>query len=414
MRGGAVRLLDSVRAVVQFDRIRWDADERRLAQCASVDDVRALAKRALPGGVFDYIDGGAEAEVSLRRNVEAFEVLRLQPNVLVDVSQLDTSIELFGARRPLPVVLAPTGFTRIVHPQGELAVTRAAGRRGLVSSLSTMGTHTVEEVASVASAPVWFQAYVWKDRGLIRSLIDRAGVAGYEAVVVTVDTAVLGSRERDVRRGFTLPPKIRPSTVLDGIRHPRWTSRLVTNEPISFANVAGAGSIDGNSAVTLSEFVGAQFDQSLDWDDLEELSEHIAARGMRCVVKGIQRVDDARRAVAAGADAVIVSNHGARQIDGTAAPIELVPRVVDELQGAVPVICDGGVRRGSDIVKACALGATAVMVGRPYLYGLGAAGERGVEWVIDHFEAGMRRTMALCGRTAVADLAPDLLGDGPP
>jgi L-lactate dehydrogenase (cytochrome) len=401
-----MRMLESLRALVRFKSFEWDRVERALSRCGNIGDLRAIAERKLPGGVFDYIDGGAEDEISLKRNSSAFSEIDLHPNVLCDVTDIDTSTTLLGTSRRTPIVLAPTGFTRIAHPEGESAVARAAGRHGMPYGLSTLGTRAIEELADVASAPLWFQVYVWKDRGIVKDMIGRAAEAGYEAIVVTVDTAVLGRRERDVRRGFTLPPKIGMDTLIDGVRHPRWSLDLLRNDPITFANVVGMTDIDGSTAIALSDYVNTQFDQALSWESLDWIRE---ASDLKVVVKGIQRVDDAKRAAKEGLDAIALSNHGGRQIDGTLAPVQLLPDVVDAVGGDIDIICDGGVRRGSDVVKACALGADAVMVGRPYLYGLAVGGERGVDWVLDNLVAGMRQTMALCGRRTLADLTSDLV-----
>jgi L-lactate dehydrogenase (cytochrome) len=399
-------MLESLRSVVQLRRFEADPVVRRLARCGDVSDLRRIARRRLPSGVFDYIDGAAEGEVTLARNSAAFERVELHANVLRDVTAIDTSTTLLGATRPAPLVLAPTGFTRIAHPDGELAVARAAGRHGLPFALSTMGTRSIEELASVATAPLWFQVYVWRDRGLVKDMICRAAASGYEALMVTVDTPVLGRRERDVRRGFTLPPKIGLDTFIDGALHPGWTIDLLRNPPITFANMAGVAGMDGSSAVSLSEFTAKQFDQGLSWESLEWIR---AASDLPVILKGVQRIEDAQRAASLGMTAVCLSNHGGRQLDGAPAPLDLVAPVRDALGDGIDVIIDGGVRRGSDIVKACALGATAVMVGRPYLYALAAGGERGVDWVIDHLLSGMRRSMALCGRRSVAELGSDLL-----
>lgn len=400
-------VLSSFRSVVRFKRIEFDATTRRLARCASVDDLRRIAKRRLPGGVFDYIDGAAEDERAMASNAAGFAELNLHANVLCDVSAIDTSTTLLGTRIPAPMVLAPTGFTRIAHPQGELAVARAAGRVGLPYALSTLGTRSIEELAEVASAPLWFQVYVWKDRGLVRDMITRAAEAGYQALVVTVDTAVLGRRERDVRRGFTLPPKVGLDTLISGALHPKWSLDLVRNEPITFANVVNRNDIDGTSVISLSDYVNSEFDQALSWESLEWIRE---ASSLPIVLKGIQRVDDAERAASMGIEAIALSNHGGRQLDDAVAPIRLLPRVADAVGDRIEIICDGGVRRGSDVVKACALGARAVMFGRPYLYGLGAAGEAGVDFVLAHLLSGLRQTMALVGRTRLDDLSPDLVG----
>jgi L-lactate dehydrogenase (cytochrome) len=356
--------------------------------------------------VFDYIDGGAEDEVSLRRNSEAFRRLEFRPRVLRDVSEVDISATLLGRQLPAPVVLGPTGFTRVATPGGELDAARAAARAGLPYTLSTMATRSVEQVAEVSSGPKWFQVYVWRDRALVKDLLARAAASGYEAIVITVDTAVLGRRERDVRRGFTLPPKVGPRTLLDGALHPGWTWDFVRADPITFANVAGSVSEDGSTAVTLADYINSQFDPSLSWRDLDWFRDQWDGP---IVLKGVQSVDDARSAASAGVDAIALSNHGGRQLDGAPVPVEILAEVADAVGDRLEVICDGGVRRGSDIVKALALGARACMIGRAYLYGLGAAGERGVSGVLDLLAADMRRTMALLGCCSITELCPDVV-----
>ena len=306
-----------------------------------------------------------------------------------------------GQHMAFPYAFSPTGFTRIATSAGELDVARVAARRGVPYTLSTLGTRSIEEVAAVSNGPLWYQLYVWKDRGLSRELVQRAKAAGFKAIMVTVDTAVFGRRERDVRRGFTLPPKIGLETFIDGMRHPRWTLDFLTHEPITFSAVSGRGDVDGSTAITLSDYVNSQFDASLSWRDLDWVRSE---SGLPIMLKGIQSVDDAQRAVAEGVEAIALSNHGGRQYDGSPAPIALLPAVMDAVGDGIEVLVDGGVRRGSDVVKACALGARAVMFGRPYLYGVGAAGEMGVDWVVDYFNAGITRTMALVGATDLASL----------
>ena len=397
----------TVRSVVQVGRVETDLVERRLARAASVDDLRRVAKRRLPGGVFDYIDGGAEDERTLAANREAFLGTTFRPRVLRGVEKVDTTSTLLGRPLAYPLVLAPTGFTRIADPAGELAVARAADRIGLPYTLSTLSTRSIEEVRAVSEGRLWFQVYAWRDRGLVREMIERAAAADFEALVLTVDTAVLGRRERDVRRGFSLPPALGPRTFLDGALHPTWTLAFIRSEPIRFANVAGRDVGDGSSPVTLSAYINTQFDPGLSWADVEWLR---STWGGPIVLKGVQTVEDAVLAADAGVDAVVLSNHGGRQLDGAPAPLLLVAPVADAVGGRVEIICDGGVRRGSDIVKAIASGATAAMAGRAYLYGLGAAGERGVERVLEWFAADMIRTMSLLGASTIGDLGPDLLG----
>ena len=268
-----------------------------------------------------------------------------------------------------------------------------------------MGTRSIEEVAEVSQGPKWFQVYTWKDRGLVTDLLQRAAAANYEAIILTIDTAVLGRRERDVRRGYTLPPKIGLDTILDGILHPGWTRDFLRNEPITFASVASNNPADdGSSAVSLSEYMNSQFDAALSWDDVEWLQSVWSGP---IVLKGVQTVADAELAVDAGVDAIALSNHGGRQLDGAPSIIELVEPVAQAVGGQIEIYCDGGVRRGSDIVKAVALGATACMIGRAYLYALGAGGERGVDHVLNFLSEGMERTMALAGCQQLSDITRD-------
>jgi L-lactate dehydrogenase (cytochrome) len=399
-------MIKTLRSVMQFRPVELDPVERRLSRAASVADLRRIARRRLPGGVFDYIDGGAEDELSLRRNVAAFRRAELVPRVLRDVSGIDLSATLLGRRLPMPLVVAPTGFTRIASPGGELDVSRAAARAGLPYTLSTMATRSIEEVAAVSRGPKWLQVYVWRDRGLVKELLSRAAQAGYEAIAITVDTAVLGRRERDVRRGFTMPPQLGPGTLIDGLLHPSWTWAFARAEPITFSNVSGSSAPADGRAVNLAEYTNSQFDPALSWRDLDWFR---AEWGGPIVLKGIQSVADARLAADAGVEAIALSNHGGRQLDGSPAILELVPPVADAVGDQVEIICDGGVRRGSDIVKAVALGARACMAGRAFLYGLGAGGERGVDKVVALLEADMRRTMALTGNRQLSDLGPELI-----
>lgn len=393
--------------VARFKLPELSLRKRRLARSATIDDLRSIARRRLPRGVFDYIDGGAEDESTMAANAAAFGRRTFSPRVLRDVSEVDISSTLLGRELDYPLVLAPTGFTRIAHPDGELAVARAAKRAGLPYALSTLGTRSIEEVAEVGSDRLWFQVYTWRDRDLVADMVRRAAASGYEAICLTVDTAVLGRRERDVRRGFTLPPKIGLSTILDGAMHPGWAWGFLTSEPIVFANVAGNASVgDGSDAITLAEYVSEQFDPGLSWDDVDWLREHWDGP---IVVKGIQSVEDARIAVERGVDAIAISNHGGRQLDSAPATLDLVPPIAEAVGGAIEIICDGGIRRGSDIVKAVALGANAVMTGRPYLYGLGAAGEAGVDQVLSNFASEMQRTMALIGCPQLADLGGEYI-----
>ena len=413
-------MIRTLRAVVRLRRPERDRTARRLRAAANVDDLRAMARRRLPAGVFDYIDGGAEDERTLDRNVRAFRETTFRPRVLRGLGELDTSATLLGRPLAFPLVLAPTGFTRIADPAGELAVVRAAGRAGIPFTLSTMGTRSIAECAEVAGpdARLWFQVYAWRDRDLIRTMLDSAASHGYEAICLTVDTAMLGRRERDVRRGLTLPPEIGPDTFLDGMRRPGWTWRFLRSDPIRFANVEGlagsdladssqgAGPGTGDRAVDLAGYMNAQFDHGLSWDDVAWLR---TVWDGPILIKGVQTVEDAVLAVEHGVEGIILSNHGGRQLDTAPAPFDLVPEVAEAVAGRIEVLCDGGVRRGSDIVKAVAAGADAAMGGRLFLYALAAAGERGVDHVLGLLRSGMELSMALVGAGTVSELGPELL-----
>ncbi|MEM9040251.1 MAG: alpha-hydroxy acid oxidase [Actinomycetota bacterium] len=402
-----MQMWKTFRSVAQFDSFERDPDARRLKKVASVEDLRRMAKRRLPSGVFDYIDGGAEDERTLDHNSSDFARIGFKPRILRDVSNIDTSTTIFGTPAGLPIIFSPTGFTRIAHSQGELAVARAAERAGIPYSLSTMSTRSIEEVASAApTGEKWFQVYTWKDRELVKDLVQRAHESGFGALWLTVDTAVLGRRERDVRRGMTLPPKLGPRTIVDGALKPWWTWDFLNAEPITFANVVGKNDEDGSTAVSLADHVHRQFDQRLSWDDIDWLR---SIWDGPIVLKGIQTVADAKQAVAVGVTGVGLSNHGGRQLDDAPSPISLVEPVRDEIGDSATIICDGGVRRGSDVVKALALGADVVAVGRPYFLALGAAGEAGVDWLIDFLREGIERTMALTGCTSLDEIDRDLV-----
>src|SRR3954470_20027694 len=294
-----VAIFDTLRSVVRFQRIETDLVERRLARAASVSDLRRIAKRRLPGGVFDYIDGAAEDERTLAANQAAFATTTFRPRILRGIEKVDTSCTILGRPLAYPLVLAPTGFTCIADPEGELAVARAAARANLPYTLSTLSTRSIEEVRAVSEGRLWFQVYAWRDRGIVKEMIDRAAAARYEALVLTVDTAVFGRRERDVRRGFSLPPTIGPRTIIDGALHPGWTWAFARSEPIRFANVVGRDVGDGASPVTLSDYINTQFDPALAWSDVEWLR---SVWDGPIVIKGIQTVEDAVIAADAGVE----------------------------------------------------------------------------------------------------------------
>jgi L-lactate dehydrogenase (cytochrome) len=372
--------------------------ERRLARAGSIADLRLLARRRAPRAVFDYTDGAAGDELSLRRSREGYARVEFVPRVLQDVSTVDPSTTILGRPAALPLVFAPTGFTRMMHTEGEPAVARAAARAGIPYALSTMGTTSIERLATEApEGRRWFQLYLWRDREAGRDFVARAAAAGYEALVLTVDTPVPGPRLRDVRNGLTIPPSLTLRTLAEGARHPAWWLDLLTTEPLEFASMSH---FDG----TIAELVAKMFDPSATMSDLEWLRS--AWQGP-LVVKGIQTAEDARAVVDGGADAVVVSNHGGRQLDRAPTPLEVLPEVVAAVGDRAEVYVDGGVLSGADVVAAVAHGARAVLVGRAYLYGLMAAGEPGVQRAADILRAEVVTTLALLGVRSVSDLRRD-------
>jgi L-lactate dehydrogenase (cytochrome) len=379
-------------------RLPGDAVDRLLAKAADVPDVRAIARRRVPRAVFDYTDGAAGNEVSLRRSREAFQRVEFRPSVLRDVSSVDPSTTVLGTHSALPLVFAPTGFTRLMNTEGEPAVARVAERIGIPHALSTMGTTSMEALAAAApKVRRWFQLYLWRDRAASEAMVQRAQAAGYEALVLTVDTPVAGPRLRDVRNGFTIPPALSLRTVANAALHPRWWIDLLTTEPLEFASLSSWGG-------TIGELVDKVFEPAATMADVERLRADWSGA---LVVKGVQSVEDARAVVDAGADAVVVSNHGGRQLDRAPVPLELLPDVVAAVGDRAEVYLDGGILGGADVVAAVAFGARACLVGRAYLYGLMAGGERGVQRVADLLTAEIRRTLQLLGVTSIAELTPD-------
>ena len=387
-----------LRPLLQPRIVPLDPIERRLAGVASIPDLRLLARRRAPRAVFDYTDGAAGDEISLRRSRQAYARVEFQPRVLHDVSAVDTSTTILGRPAATPLVFGPTGFTRMMHTEGEPAVARVAARAGIPYALSTLGTTSIERLAAeVPDARRWFQLYLWRDREASRDFVDRAKESGYEAIVLTVDTPIAGPRLRDVRNGLTIPPSLSIRTLAEGALHPGWWFDLMTTEPLEFASLHR---FEG----TVAELVGRMFDPSLAMADLSWLR---SAWDGPLIVKGIQTVADARAVVDAGADAVVVSNHGGRQLDRAPTTLEVLPAVVDAVGDRAEVYVDGGILSGGDIVAAVAFGARAALVGRAYLYGLMAGGERGVQRVADILQDDVARTLALLGVTRVSDLRRD-------
>ncbi|MBC2932288.1 alpha-hydroxy acid oxidase [Nocardioides sp. zg-1228] len=387
--------------LLRFKEPTWSARERRLANALTVEDLRRIAKRRTPRAAFDYTDGAADGEVSLARARQAFADVEFRPAILRDVSEVDTSRDVLGARVALPFGIAPTGFTRMMQAEGEIAGATAAAAAGIPFALSTMGTTSIEEVAAAAPAASgarnWFQLYMWKDRERSMALVERAAHAGFDTLLVTVDVPVAGARLRDVRNGMTIPPTLTPRTVLDAIPRPAWWFDFLTTGPLAFA------SLDAWSG-TVAELLDTMFDPTVTYDDLAWIRDQWPGK---VVVKGVQTVDDARRCADVGVDAVLLSNHGGRQLDRAPVPFHLLPDVVAAVGDRVEVHVDTGIMSGQDVVAAVAHGATFTLVGRAYLYGLMAGGREGVDRVIDILRGQVERTMKLLGVRTLDELTPD-------
>ncbi len=393
--------LARARTMVDLKRADGNRWERGLRRARNIADVRELARRRLPPMIFDFTDGGAEDEATLGRNSSGFGRWRFQPRSLVDVRTVDISTTVMSQPISLPVVLSPCGLARLNHPDGERAAARAAAKAGTVFALSTGASCSIEDVAEAsAGGPLWMQLYVWRDRDVVKELIARARDAGYVGCVLTVDVPTVGNRERDAAHGMALPPRITPRNVVSSATRPGWWWPFITSPEVTFEIVRdkAAGSRD---AGTLGAYASSQIDPGVTWDDLAWM---VDAWDGNFAIKGVMRPDDAVRAVEAGVQAVIVSNHGGRQLDHAVSPIDVLADVVAAVDGRAEVILDGGVRRGTDVCKALALGAQAVTVGRPYMWGLGAGGEAGVERVLEIFRAEITRTLTLLGCPTIADL----------
>jgi L-lactate dehydrogenase (cytochrome) len=389
--------IGEIRDLIKLKPAELNATQRRLSACHDIGDLRATARRLIPRPVFDYVDGGADEEISLAANRQAFQRRRFLPRALIGVEHVDTTATVLGAQLPLPLALGPTGYTRMMHPGGEIAVARSAQRHGLPYTLSTMATTTIEDLAAGQApgpADLWFQLYVQRDEALNKSLVTRAEAAGYRVLMVTVDTVVPGNRTRDVRNGLIIPPALTTRTLASIAARPGYWLRMLRNPAIEFANfprtptktIAGSGSL---------------FDPAITWDTISSLRARWPGQ---LILKGPLRPDDARRAVDAGADGLVLSNHGGRQLDRAVAPIDLVPGVREAIGPQVSLLVDSGIRHGADIAVAVALGADAGMIGRAYLYGLMAGGEPGVDKALDLLSAQFARTLRLLGIRSVAEL----------
>ncbi len=371
---------------------------RALDRCYNIARLRERASKRLPAPMFHYIDGAAGDEWTMRQNTDAFDRYELVPRFLVDVSEIDLSTTVFGQKIDMPFFCAPTAMSRLFHHAGEAAVARAANRAGTMYSLSSISTASIEEAAEATDGPKLFQVYVFKDRGLNREFIQRCKASGYDALALTVDVPVAGNRERDLVTGMTIPPKLTLASLFSFATHPRWVWNYFTNPPIELANVRDR--IKGD-VTTLVSFFNDELDRTVSWDDAAWMIEEW---GGPFAIKGILSVEDALRAAEVGASAVMVSNHGGRQLDSSPAPIEVLPEIVDAVGDRMEVILEGGVRRGVHVLKALALGATACSAGRPYLFGLGAGGEAGVDRALEILRTDIERDIRILGCRNVGEV----------
>jgi L-lactate dehydrogenase (cytochrome) len=383
---------------------------RRLKNCHNVHDLRLLAKQRLPGPVFHYIDGAAEDEVTYRRNTEAFEDCDLVPNVLAGVADVDMSVTVMGQQLALPVFCSPTALQRLFHRDGERAVARAAEKFGTMFGVSALGTVSLKEIGDMISTPKLFQFYFHKDRGLNDAMVERAQAAGFDALALTVDTITGGNRERDLYTGFTSPPKLTLKSLASFAAHPGWTADYFFGEAFELAELKDFVQQGSNVAVSIGDYFATMLDQSMNWTDAEALR---AKWGGPFCLKGIMSVSDAKKAVDIGADAIMVSNHGGRQLDGSRSPFDQIAEISDAVGDRIDVILDGGIRRGTHVMKALAAGARACSGGRMYLYALAAAGQPGVERALHNLKVEIERDMKLMGVTRVDQLTRDMLRTRP-
>ena len=372
-----------------------------VSRAVTISQLRSIGKAKTPRAVFDYTDGAAGEELSYGRAYEAYRQLEFHPRVLRDVSTVDTSITIFGASSALPFIFSPTGFTRMMHYHGETAVAKVAAEFGIPYTLSTLGTTSIEDLAAAApNTRKWFQLYLWRDKTTRYELVERAATAGYEAIMLTVDTVVGGMRVRDVKNGLTIPPQLTIKTMADMARYPKWWGNLLTSAPLEFASLKSTGG-------TVAELMNSVFDPSITMKDVEWLKENWPGK---LIVKGVQNVADAKMLADAGVDAVVLSNHGGRQLDRSVVPLELLPSVKAAISGSsTQLFIDGGALSGSDVVGGIGLGADAVLIGRAYLYGIMAGGEAGVRRAAQILQGEVEQTMRLMGITSLDQLTPDMV-----
>ena len=395
------RRIPSLKDLAQLLRFRkpiFNARKRRLSRALTIYDLRDIAKRRTPKAPFDYTDGGADSESSLIRARTAFEKVEFQPRILRNVKDVDLTVKMLGKQMNMPLGIAPTGFTRMMQTEGEYAGATAAQDAGIPYTLSTMGTRSIEDVARVApNGRNWFQLYMWKDRDRSMALVDRAKAAGFDTLVLTVDVPVAGARLRDVRNGMTIPPSLTSKTILNAIPRPGWWLNFLTTDPLTFA------SLDSWNG-TVAELLDSMFDPTVTYEDLKWIRKQWKGN---LVVKGIQNVEDAVMSVKAGADAIILSNHGGRQLDRAPVPFHLLPEVVKAVGKKTEVHVDTGIMHGADVIAALAAGAKFTWIGRAYLYGLMAGGKPGVDRSLEILKTQMIRTMKLLGVRTISELEPD-------
>ena len=368
------------------------------------DDFRRIAKKKLPAPIFHYIDGGSDDEVTLKRNTESFSKCDLVPNILASVGEPDLSTNVLGSKIDMPLFLSPVAMQRLFHHEGDKASARAAEKFGTFYSMSTMATSSIEEIANIASGPKMFQIYIHKTQGLTDNLIDRCKSSGFNAMCLTVDTIVAGNRERDHKWGFTTPPKLTLKSLISFATHPMWTINYLTHEKFQLPNVSNFVKKSSSIAKGVMEYINEQYDPAMSWKDAEYC---IKRWGGPFALKGVMSVDDAKRAVDIGASAIMLSNHGGRQLDGSRSPFDQLEKVVEAVGGKIEIIIDGGIRRGTHVLKALSLGASACSFGKGFLFALSAGGQKGVEMALQRMKEELRRDMILLGKKNIADLSKD-------
>jgi L-lactate dehydrogenase (cytochrome) len=378
-----------------------------IKDCYNIEDFKKLAKKNLPSPIFHYIDGGADDETTLKRNTESFAKCDLIPNILASVGEPDLSVNVFGHKIDMPLFLSPTAMQRLYHHDGDKASARAAEKFGTFYSMSTMATSSIEEISDISNGPKLFQLYIHKDQALTDNLIDRCKSSGFKGLCLTVDTVVAGNREKDHRTGFTTPPKLTLKSLMSFAAHPKWTINYLTHEKFKLANVAHFTKNGSSIAKGVMEYINEQYDPAMSWKDAEYC---VKRWNGPFALKGLMSVEDAKKAVDIGASAIMLSNHGGRQLDGSRSPFDQLPAIVDAVGGKIEIIVDGGIRRGTHVLKALALGATACSFGKGFLFALGAGGQEGVEMVLQRMRDEIRRDMILMGCKSIKDLNPSKIG----